>query len=107
VLKLPIALLLTGAVGLAASVGAFESTRSERAEAQTTYYANGQLQSECGVADGRRHGTYRRWTADGVLVAEGRFEHGEKSGDWTCRLPDGTLDEALSGVWRDGVRIAD
>ncbi len=101
-MKLTLALLFAGSLGLIATVGA----RSERPNAQTTYFANGQVKSEVLFEDGRREGPARRWFADGTLQAEGEYAQGEAEGRWTWYRPDGSVDEARSGLYRAGVLVA-
>ena len=102
-MKLPLALLVAGSLGLFATVGARES----QDDAQTTYFANGQMQSECRFQEGRREGPARRWFADGTLQAEGEYRAGEADGRWSWYRADGSLDVARSGLYRDGIRIGD
>lgn len=102
-MKLTLALLLAGFLGLIATVGA----RSERPDAQTTYFANGQIKSEIQFEDGRREGAARRWFADGTLQAEGEYVGGEAEGRWTWYRADGSVDEARSGIYRAGVLVGD
>ena len=106
-MKLSLVLLVTGAIGLAASVGALQSDGRAEPDLRTSYYANGQLQSETGIVEGRRDGIHRRWSAEGTLLEEGQFKEGEKDGEWTFRLADGSLDPERSGLYRAGVRIAE
>ncbi|NVB81314.1 MAG: hypothetical protein HOV81_23155 [Kofleriaceae bacterium] len=55
-----------------------------------------------GVDDeGRRHGTYRSWTRDGVLHGECGYDHGKVHGKNINFHPDGTV--ASEGDWVDGV----
>ncbi|HEX5058172.1 MAG TPA: hypothetical protein VFV99_02375 [Kofleriaceae bacterium] len=42
-------------------------------------------------ADGRRHGTYRSWTRDGVLHGESNYVHGKVHGKNLNYHPDGTV----------------
>lgn len=102
-MRLTLALFVAGSLGLIATVGA----RSERPDAQTTYYANGQMQSEIRFEDGRREGSARRWFADGTLQAEGAYADGEADGPWIWYRADGSVDEARSGLYRAGVRVGE
>ena len=51
-------------------------------------------------ADGRRHGTYRSWTRDGVLHGECTYEHGKVHGTNRNFHPDGTI--ASEAAWLTG-----
>jgi hypothetical protein len=52
-------------------------------------------------ADGRRHGTYRSWTRDGVLHGECSYDHGKVHGTNRNFHPDGTI--ASEATWVSGV----
>ena len=106
-MKLPLYLLVTGAIGLSAALGAVRSSTRGEPDRQTTYYANGQVRSDTEIEGGRKNGLHRRFQSDGTPIAEGRYEDGEMEGRWTCWLPDGSVDAAKSGLYANGVRIAD
>jgi antitoxin component YwqK of YwqJK toxin-antitoxin module len=48
-----------------------------------------------------RHGPYRRWTKDDVLVLEGRYADGKREGQWTEYYESGR--EKRSSTYRDDV----
>ena len=52
-------------------------------------------------AEGRRHGTYRSWTRDGVLHGECDYRHGRVHGTNVQFHPDGTV--ASEADWANGV----
>ena len=52
-------------------------------------------------ADGKRHGTYRSWTRDGVLHGECSYDHGKVHGTNRNFHPDGTI--ASEATWVSGV----
>lgn len=107
-MKLPAVLLCLGMVGVTASLGALQTSRAEPgSEAQTTYYASGQLQSETEYRDGRREGPSRRWYPDGRAMAQGSYASGKLEGRWQWWQPDGRPDLARSGLYHDGERQAD
>lgn len=102
-MKLPHILLILGVSGLAVSVYALQGLRSENAaDPQTTYYSNGQIQSQTNYVDGHREGTSLRFYSDGKPMAEGRYSAGKMDGWWTFWQPDGTVDKDRSGTYRDG-----
>ena len=104
-MKLP-ALLLVAAAGTAAAFGTFRSKEgAAEIRSQTTYFANGQIDTECSVRDGQRDGPCRRFYADGSKMAEGRYADGKMVGEWTFWLRDGALDAERSGSYADGAKV--
>lgn len=100
-------LALLGAAGLFFAFGGLRAESSgPLSNAQTSYYPNGQLQCEFEVENGRKEGLCRRYAPDGRLEAEGRYAAGKMDGEWSFWLADGTRDDAKSGVYRDGERLA-
>jgi antitoxin component YwqK of YwqJK toxin-antitoxin module len=98
-------ILLAGVAGLTVSVRALEGARgTEETRSQTTYYANGQVETECAIRDGHREGECRRFSADGRKLAEGSYAAGRMEGPWTFWLPDGSIDLERSGRYEAGVR---
>ena len=98
--------LFVAAAAIAGSLATFGSRQaSEEPRTQTSYYANGQLETECELKDGRREGACRRFYADGSKLAEGRFEDGKMQGEWTFWRRDGQLDAERSGTFEDGEKI--
>lgn len=39
---------------------------------------------------GVRHGPFRQWSKDGVVIADGNYENGERDGQWLENFPDGS-----------------
>jgi len=97
---------LIGLGGLAAALGTRDPGGTRAAEnVVTSYFANGQLQSEIALEDGRKQGPCKRWFANGQLEAEGRYEAGRMEGEWSFWLADGSVDSARTGVYRAGERL--
>jgi antitoxin component YwqK of YwqJK toxin-antitoxin module len=104
-MKIPALILLAGLAGLTVSVRALQGTRdATESQTQTTYFANGQVETECETLDGRRDGLCRRFYADGRKMAEGSYVAGKMEGQWTFWLEDGTVDGARSGRFESGER---
>jgi len=99
-------LLLSGLLGLGV-VGASQGLRSPAAEAQTTYWANGKLQSQVEVRDGVPNGHSVRWHPDGTKQAEGVVLEGRMDGPWEFWLQDGTPDVGRTGTYRAGIRLTE
>ena len=105
-MKLPIVILLAGAAGLTVSVRAFQNAQAaEDVRKHTTYYANGQVETECDIRGERRDGTCKRYYADGSPLAEGAYVEGKMDGEWTFWRPDGSVDPERSGRYEAGVRV--
>ncbi|MBK7644302.1 MAG: hypothetical protein IPJ19_14875 [Planctomycetes bacterium] len=90
-----------GLAGLVASVFALRGSGSA-VEKRTDYYANGQVQSEYVLHEGVRDGACHRYWPDGKPLAEGEFQHGEMSGEWSFWNQDGALDASRSGRYVAG-----
>ena len=104
-MKLP-AMILVATVGTAASFGVFRSgAGTETVRSQTTYFANGQVDTECSVRDGVREGIARRFYSDGTKQAEGSYAAGKMEGEWTFWRRDGSLDAERSGLYAGGVKV--
>jgi len=102
-----VALILLGLLGSAwwlLSPGRGGATWAS-SEAQVTYYGNGQARSRLVYRDGLPHGPAEEWFPDGSLAARGRYEGGQREGEWTFWLETGAVDPARSGVYVDGRRV--
>lgn len=55
---------------------------------------------------GRPHGPALAWWPNGRKRSHGQHADGLRDGDWFEFQPDGALDRARTGLYRDGVRIA-
>lgn len=98
-------LLCAGLCGLGV-VGATQGLRAGAPAEQTTYWANGQLQSRAAVEDGVPSGLCERWHKDGTKHASGELRDGHMEGPWEFWLPDGSVDAERTGTYRAGVRVA-
>lgn len=99
-------LLVSGLLGLGV-VGATQGLGSKSPAEQTTYWANGQLQSRSDLEDGVPSGHCERWHPNGSRQAEGTLRDGRMEGPWEFWLPDGTPDTARSGTYRAGLRVVE
>lgn len=55
---------------------------------------------------GRPHGPAEAWWPHGAKRSHGQHVDGARDGDWFFFEPDGTLDRARTGLYRQGQRIA-
>jgi hypothetical protein len=107
-MKTPALILLASLAGLTVAVRALNRNPEDAApHSQSTYYANGQVEMECAIHDGRREGTCRRFYADGRKMAEGSYAAGRMEGAWTFWLEDGNVDPVRSGHYVSGDRTED
>jgi antitoxin component YwqK of YwqJK toxin-antitoxin module len=106
-MKITSLLLFVGALGLGATL-LFGQGRESGADAnaQTTYFASGQLESRVEYADGRRSGLASRYFANGTKQSEGRFSAGLMEGEWKFWNADGSLDAERTGTYHAGDKIA-
>lgn len=106
-MKLTSILVLVGALGLGATIllGQGRDGGSDE-NAQTTYFASGQLESRVEYVEGRREGLAQRYFANGTKQSEGHFAAGLMEGDWSFWNADGSLDADRTGTYKAGERIA-
>jgi hypothetical protein len=71
-----------------------------------TFFEDGSPRSQATLRQGRFHGPARTWHRGHRLASQGEYVHGERQGPWLFRHPDGRPDEALSGFYENGVRVA-
>ncbi len=105
-MKLPILILVLGALGWAASLLLGESSTQASEDAQTTYYASGQLESKVEYEDGKRSGMAERWHTNGKKMSEGRYEGNRMVGEWRFWNADGSEDTQRSGTYEHGEKVA-
>jgi hypothetical protein len=71
------------------------------------YWDNGQLFSEGNYENGRENGLWVSYTKSGALMSRGEFKNGKREGLWVAYDWDGSAHKALSGLYKDGVKISD
>jgi antitoxin component YwqK of YwqJK toxin-antitoxin module len=105
-MKLPILILVLGALGWCASLLFGQSANRASDDAQTTYYASGQMESKTAYVDGKRQGTAERWYTNGTKMSEGRYEDNRMVGEWRFWNADGSEDTQRSGNYENGEKVA-
>ncbi len=65
----------------------------------------GRLLSRAHWVDDRLHGPAQTWWPNGAKRSHGAHKDGRRDGEWFEFLPDGTLDRARTGLYREGLRI--
>jgi antitoxin component YwqK of YwqJK toxin-antitoxin module len=106
-MKAPVVFALAGLAGLTISVRALRGNGDAvEPSVQTTYYANGQVDTECETREGRRDGHCAHYSAAGKKLSEGTYAAGRMEGAWTFWLEDGSVDSERSGNYAAGERVA-
>lgn len=72
---------------------------------ETLYDENGSRIAENHYVDGVQEGPQRSWFSNGQLQAEGVMRAGLREGPWTYYSPDGAVNEAWTGTYREGQRV--
>ena len=72
----------------------------------TMYYGEGRLWSKGEYKNGNREGPWVMYYPGGLLATKGAHKNGEREGHWVWYREDGTTDEDLSGIYRNGVKVA-
>jgi hypothetical protein len=99
-------LLLAGAVACGfLAWGGFGSEAG--ASEQLAYWRDGQPKLRAHLVEGQRHGEFTSWHENGQVEARGRYEQGQRTGAWQYWHADGSPDQARSGSYAGGVRVAD
>ena len=71
------------------------------------WHSSGELAEEGAFRDGLQEGAWTTWHVGGAPHARGSYLFGAKEGVWIERRPDGSLDEAASGIFESGERTGD
>ena len=64
------------------------------------YYDNGQVKSETGYFEGKKHGLYKNWFENGQLKKQGKYQNDNSYGRFAEWFENGQLKE--QGEYRDG-----
>lgn len=99
-------LAIAGVLGLGTSLYFAYGRPADAERAQTTYFASGRIESKIEYEAGKRQGLAERWLPNGTKVSEGHYEDGRMEGAWQFWNTDGTLNEARSGQYRAGQKLA-
>ena len=105
-MKIATLLFLLGAAGLTANT-LIGRDHAAMDKAQTTYFANGQLESSVEYESGKKQGAATRWYANGSKVSDGRFEDGRMEGDWQFWNKDGSPDIERTGRYHFGEKVVE
>ena len=85
--------------------GSFES--GKRDGAWVWYHENGQLWFKGNYKNNKKEGGRVIYYKSGQLRLEGNYENGKWEGTWVFYNEDGTVDETLTGTYKNSVKISD
>ena len=113
-----IRILSTALLALSLTVsGAFATSMDDLVERKGLYYKKFTETPFTGKVDegreqgklkrGKREGRWVFYHENGHLRSNGAFKNGEMEGPWVGYNYDGTKDEDVSGIYRDGEKISD
>ena len=85
--------------------GSFESGKKDGA--WVWYHENGQLWFKGNYKNNKKEGGRVIYYKSGQLRLEGNYENGKWEGTWVFYNEDGTVDETLTGTYKNNVKISD
>ena len=65
------------------------------------FYSNGQLKSEIGFFEGKKHGLYKTWYEDGQQKTQGKYQFGKEHDRYAEWFDNGNLKE--QGEYKNGI----
>ena len=71
------------------------------------YWDNGKLLAKGDWKNGKREGPWVRYWGNEQLSAKGDFKNGKREGPWVWYSDDGTVDNALTGTYKNDEKISD
>jgi antitoxin component YwqK of YwqJK toxin-antitoxin module len=74
----------------------FENCRNKSEYKSSIFYESGQIQNEGFYKDGKKHGIFKRWNRNGILIESWKMKNGKTNGKVTCWYDDGTLKRKLN-----------
>ena len=69
------------------------------------YWDNGQLRLKGDYKNGTSDGPWVTYYENGQLRSKGDFKNGTQEGPWVCYKRDGTVDEEITGTYKDGAKV--
>ena len=69
------------------------------------YYDNGRIRDKGDYKNGQKDGPWVDYHKNGQLNAKGDYWNGKKDGSWVFYNEDGTVDEELTGTYKNGVKV--
>ena len=71
------------------------------------YHDNGQLKGKGDWKNGKEEGPWVYYYDNGQLFSKGVIKNGKEEGPWVTYSEDGTVDNALTGTYKNGKKISD
>ena len=69
------------------------------------YHDNGQLNWKGDFKNGEKEGPWVIYYENGQLRSKGDFKNGKREGPWVTYNKDGTVNEVLTGTFKNGVKV--
>ena len=85
--------------------GSFKN--GEREGPWVAYWDNGQLMYKGYYKNGEEEGPWETYLNNGRLVLKGDYKNGKRDGYWVSYTVDGFVLTAITGTYKDGVKISD
>ena len=70
-----------------------------------TYFDTGQLKVKGTYKEGKRDGPWVSYHDNGQLFQKGSYKDGNADGPWVGYMKDGTADDNLTGIFKNGEKI--
>ena len=97
--------LFTGEIDEGSAQGSLRNGKPEGP--WVIYHDNGQLQAKGDYKNGKPDGPWVYYHDNGQLQAKGDIKNLEREGPWVFYSEDGTVDNALTGTYKNGEKISD
>jgi antitoxin component YwqK of YwqJK toxin-antitoxin module len=69
------------------------------------YSITGQLWLKETYKNGKKNGPFVSYYSNGQVWSEGTFKDGERDGLWVSYHDNGTVNDVLTGTYKDGVKV--
>ena len=70
------------------------------------YWPNGQLKTKVWVKNGKREGSFVMYWDTGQLGSKGNYKNGKQEDTWVNFASDGSVNEELTGTFRNDVKVS-
>jgi len=71
------------------------------------YHDNGQLKDKLEYKEGKQEGRWVGYHKNGQLEFEGEYKDGKPEGPWVGYHEDGSINEDITGTYKNGEKISD
>jgi hypothetical protein len=70
------------------------------------YWPNGQLKTKVWFKNGKREGSFVMYWDTGQLGSKGNYKNGKQEDTWVNFASDGSVNEELTGTFRNDVKVS-